>query len=165
MEQKIACVECRTNVSVPDSYADGDSIRCGTCHTAHRVVRTKGGVRLVIMDVTPLRENLQATEQRLSHLESELRTAQASVGIGANGLGVGFIYLLVKVAWEEHVITSGLIVTAIAIAIGVGILLEVANYLFLRKSREIERLTGEIAQCGDEVKELRRRIREATARR
>ena len=55
--ERARCVHCRSDITVPPSYAHGDHIKCGTCATKHKVVR--GDVlRLVIADVAPLREAL-----------------------------------------------------------------------------------------------------------
>src|SRR5438034_645918 len=107
-EQKGRCVHCRTDVIVPATYDEGDHIKCGACDTGHRVVRVNNVLRLVIADVTPLRETLRQNEQRLRNLEAELKDARASFGIGSLGIGVGVIYLLVKVAWENAAITAGM---------------------------------------------------------
>jgi hypothetical protein len=161
-EQKGRCVHCRTDVLVPASYADGDHIKCGACDTGHRVVRTNNALRLVIADVAPLRETLRQNDQRLRILEGEMRDARASFGLGANGLGIGVIYLLVKVAWDEETVTQGLIVTAVVIALVVGVLLELANFFFLQKRQKMTRLTEEIEQLNQDSRELRRQIREAS---
>ena len=135
MEQKGRCVHCRTDVSVPDSYADGDHIKCGACGTQHRVLRTGPQVRLVISDVGPLREELRAHQQRIARLENELGAARGSFGIGVNGFGLGIIYLLVQVAWEQQDLTQPLVINAVLIGLGTGILLELANFLFLSKRK------------------------------
>jgi hypothetical protein len=161
-DQKGRCVHCRMDILVPASYADGDHIKCGACDTGHRVLRTGNLVRLVIADVAPLRETLRMNEQRLRKMEDELQRARASFGIGVNGLGVGVLYVLVKVAWEEEAISTGLIVTAVFIAIGVGVLLELANFFFLQKRAAMARLNEEIAQLTADIRETRRLIREAS---
>ena len=101
MEPKARCVNCRTDIDVPASYTDGDHIKCGACGMQHRVQRTNGMLRLVVADVAPLREALRTNEQRLERLANELHAARGSFGIGANGMGVGVIYLLIKVAWDD----------------------------------------------------------------
>lgn len=164
MEQKARCVHCRTDVRVPESYADGDHIKCGACGTGHRVLRSETGLRLVLADVGPLRDNLRTNEQRLNNLAQDLREARASFGIGVNGLGIGVIYLLVKVAWEDKPLTQELCVTAGIIAVLVGILLEAANALFLQKRKAIVQISSEIERLETESRELRRRIREGTTR-
>jgi len=164
MEQKARCVHCRTDVRIPASYADGDHIKCGACGTGHRVLRSENGVRLVLADVGPLRDELKMNEQRLRNLEQDLREARASFGIGVNGLGIGVIYLLVKVAYEDKPLTRDLIVTACVIAFVVGVMLEVANMLFLQKRRAIIQISSEMERLEAESRELRRRIRESTVR-
>jgi hypothetical protein len=161
-DQKSRCVHCRTDVLVPASYADGDHIKCGACGTGHRVVRSNNIVRLVVADVAPLRETLRQNDQRLRILEADLRDARASLGIGINGLLIGLLYVVVKVAWDEEQITRGLIITAVVIASIVGILLELANFFLLAKRTKMTRLGEEIAQLNQDSRELRRQIREAS---
>jgi hypothetical protein len=162
-EQKGRCVHCRTDVLVPATYADGDHIKCGACDTGHRVVRTNNGLRLVIADVAPLRETLRQNDQRLSILETELRDARASLGLGVNGLLIGLLYIVVKIALDEEPLTKALIVTAAVIAVLVGTALELANFFFLQKRAKMTRLTAEIEQLNQDSRELRRQIREASA--
>jgi hypothetical protein len=161
-EQKGRCVHCRTDILVPASYADGDHIKCGTCDTGHRVARVNNVLRLVVADVAPLRETLRMNDQRLRALEGEMREARASVGLGAYGLGIGVIYVLVKVAWEDQIVDKELILTAVVIAVLVGVMLELANFFFLQKRNAIVRLTDEIEQLNQDSRELRRQIREAS---
>jgi hypothetical protein len=165
MERKAHCVHCRTSVAVPDSYADGDHIRCGACDTAHRVYRTNEILRLVIADVAPLRDALHANEAHIRNLEIELAAAQASWGIGVNGILMGLLYVVVQIVHEQRALDRGLIVNAVLISLGVGILLEVANFLFLQKRKAIVRLTEDITQLRAEGKEILRKIRESTVRR
>jgi hypothetical protein len=162
-EQKGRCVHCRTDVIVPASYAEGDHIKCGACDTGHRVTRTNNVLRLVIADVSPLRETLRQNDQRLRILEAELRDARASLGLGVNGLGVGVIYLLVKLAWDDAPATKGLFIMAGVIAVLVGAGLELANFFFLQKRTKMTRLTEEIEQVNQDSRELRRQIRESSA--
>jgi hypothetical protein len=162
-EQKGRCVHCRTDVLVPASYADGDHIKCGACDTGHRVVRTNNALRLVIADVAPLRETLRQNDQRLRVLEAELSDARASMGLGVNGLLIGLLYLVVKIAWDEEPLTKGLIATAVVIAALVGVALETANFFFLQKRTKMTRLTEEIEQINQDSRELRRQIRESSA--
>ena len=164
MEQKGRCVHCRTEISVPDSYADGDHIKCGACGTQHRLIRSAGALRLVIADVAPLREEVHANEQRLARLENELGAARGSLGIGVNGLGIGVIYVLWKLVREEQDLTQGLIITAAAIGVACGLLFELANFLFLAKRKLLNQLNGEIEALRVETTELQRKIREASVR-
>lgn len=165
MEQKGRCVHCRTDITVPDSYADGDHIKCGACGTLHRVIRGQTQLRLVVSDVAPLREELRAQQQRIARVENELQAARGSLGIGVNGLGLGLIYVLVQVAWEEQDLTQGLLITAAAIGVGSGLLLELANFLFLSKRKLINQLSDELTLMRGETKELQRKIREGSLRR
>ena len=76
--QKARCVHCRTEVSVPDTYAHGDHIKCGTCGTKHKVSRGEV-MRIVLADVTPLREALRENERMVERLEDEIRGARRSL--------------------------------------------------------------------------------------
>src|SRR5438445_278668 len=38
--QKARCAECRTDISIPSTYAHGDHVKCATCQTRHKVVRS-----------------------------------------------------------------------------------------------------------------------------
>jgi predicted membrane protein len=165
MEQKGRCVHCRSDMTVPDSYADGDHIKCGACATQHRILRTGSQLRLVIADVGPLREELLALQQRIARLDNELHAARGSFGLGVNGLGIAVIYVLVQVAWDQEDLTQRLLINAALIALGSGIFLELANFLFLSKRKLINQLSGELQLMRDETKELQRKIREGGLRR
>jgi hypothetical protein len=165
MESKARCVNCRTDIDVLATYADGDHIKCGACGMQHRVLRTNGALRLVVADVAPLRDQVRQNEQRIERLENELRAARGSIGIGANGIGVGVIYLLVKLAWDEQLLTRELIVNALLIALLCGVALELANFMFLSKRRLMDQLSEEIEIMTNETKELQRKIREGSLRR
>jgi polyhydroxyalkanoate synthesis regulator phasin len=159
--QTARCLNCRGEVQVPNTFADGDTIECGTCGVSLKVQRAGGGLRLVIADVTPLRDEMRSTQQRIRALESDLSRARASFGIGANGLGLGLLYVIAQVGLEEKQISAELIRTAVAVAAASGIGLELANYLFLAKRREMSRLSGEIAQLQSEVNQIQSKIRES----
>jgi hypothetical protein len=161
MEAKARCVHCRTDVIVPASYADGDHIKCGACGTQHRVVRTNVAVRLVIADVAPLREALTEHQHRIESLENQLQSARGSLGLGANGFGIGVIYVLLKIAWEDQPFSRELVVNAVVLSLMVGFALELANYLFLAKRRLINQLNTELTVMREETKELQKKIREA----
>ena len=165
MEQKARCVHCRSEVMVPASYADGDHIKCPSCETRHRLVRTAEGVRLVIADIGPLQDQLHMNEQRQRRLQAELAEAYASWGIGVNGFLVGLLYIVSKVALEDQIVDRAMLIYAAAISVVVGILLELANYLFLAKRKAISRLMADIAELQAESKEAQRKIRDAVARR
>lgn len=159
-KNRARCVNCRVEISVPETYAHGDHIKCGGCGTKHKVVR--GDVlRLVLADVAPLREQLQTNRERVARLEDELRGARRSLGIGVNGLGVGLIYALVQIGLENRLIDSALIRETVLVALTSGLLLELANYMFLAKRGQISRLSGEIEALRGEMRQLEQRIREA----
>jgi hypothetical protein len=158
---KARCVYCRSEIAVPDSYAHGDHIMCGSCRTKHKVVR--GDIlRLVLADVSPLQEALRTNELHLDRVEAELAHARGSLGIGANGFGLGVIYLLWQVTYGGETWTRSLIWSAVGVAVGSGILLELMNYLFLAKRRAISRLSLEIETARAESARLKQKIREAT---
>jgi len=155
------CVNCRSDIDVPDSYASGDRVPCGTCGTAHKLLRSGETVRLVLADLTAVREELRTNQAVVARLTSELAGARASFGLGVNGFGIGFIYVLVQVAWEEHPLDATLIWTAVAITVGVGVLLEAANALFLAKRHQITRLNQEIAEARTEGLKIQQKLRDA----
>lgn len=157
------CVNCRGEVMVPNTFADGDTIQCGVCGTSLKIQRA-GGLRLPIADVSPLRDEVKLLQQRLAGLEAELAKARASFGIGANGLGLGVLYVITQVAIDEEPITRTMLVSALAIAVLTGVGLELANLLFLAKRREMGRLSGEIAQAQKDLKQVQNKIRESLRR-
>jgi len=158
--QKARCVHCRSEVSVPDSYAHGDHIKCGACGTKHKVSRGEV-MRLVLADVTPLREALQENQRMAERLEDEIRGARRSLGIGVNGLGIGVLYVLVQVGLNDATLGAELAWKALGIAAAVGIMLELANHLFLAKRQKIQRLSLELQETREAGRHLQKVIREA----
>jgi hypothetical protein len=161
--ERARCVYCRTEVVVPASYAHGDHIKCGSCGTKHKVYRGEV-LRLVIADVAPLKEALRDVELRIERLEDELRGARASIGLGVNGLAVGVVYALYQVGTQEVEFSAALIWKSVAVALVVGVLLELLNYLFLAKRRRITQLSDEIEVLRSEGRQLDQKIREASRR-
>jgi hypothetical protein len=159
------CLNCKAEVQVPNTFADGEQLDCAVCGIALKILRPGGGLRLVIADLTPLRDEVRAKQGQIRDLEHDLARARASFGIGANGLGLGVMYVVARVGLEEEPLTSGLIAIGVAIAVVTGIGLEVANLLFLAKRREMTRLTEEIAQAQAELRESQRKIKESLAKR
>lgn len=157
------CLNCKAEVQVPNLFADGEIIQCASCRMSLRIVR-KGALRLVIADVSPLRDEVRFAQQRVAGLESELARARASFGIGANGLGLGVLYIVAQVALEEQELTTGLIGTAVAIALVSGAALELANYLFLAKRREMARLSADIQTLQGDIRLIQAKIRESLKR-
>ena len=158
---KARCAYCRSDVSVPDAYAQGDHIKCGSCGTKHKVVR--GDVmRLVLADVGPLQDALRANELHLDRLEAELAHARGSFGIGANGIGIAVIFLLWKVTYDSETWSKDLLWTAVGVAVFSGLLLELANYAFLAKRRAMSRVSLEIETAQAEGIRLKQQIREAS---
>jgi hypothetical protein len=158
--QRARCVYCRSEVAVPDAYAQGDHIKCGTCGTKHKVVRGDV-VRLVLADVAPLREKLMANQALVERLQDELTGARRSFGIGANGLGVALAWFLYQVAINEQVISLGLAVSSVLVGVAAGALLEALNYLFLSKRQRIKRISSELDDARAEGRQIQKLIREA----
>jgi DNA-directed RNA polymerase subunit RPC12/RpoP len=158
--QKARCVHCRADVVVPDSYSQGDHIKCGSCGTKHKIVRGEV-LRIVIADATPLREALQANRAMIERLEADMRRARGSFGLGVNGLGLALIYVLWQVGQKDRLVSVELGIEALGVAIVTGLLLELANYLFLAKRQKISRLSDEIAEAKKESRLLDQKIREA----
>ena len=159
----VRCTSCRSEVSVPDSYAEGAQIGCGTCSVQLRIVRT-GGLRLVIADPLALHETLRQVRMDISQASRELQIARASWGIGVNGFGIGVLYVVARVALDERELNRGLIVEAVVLSVLVGVLLELANSLFLAKRQAISRLTEQLRLAAAEQRELERKIRESSRR-
>jgi hypothetical protein len=155
------CVHCREEISVPAQYAHGDHIVCGACKTNHKVVRGDR-LRLVLADVTPLREALQQNEQLINRLGAELAHARASFGIGANGIGIAVAFVVYQVGWKDVQLSLNLLLNAVGVAIVSGLLLEAANWAFLAKRSSITRLSQEIADAQTESHRIRQQIRDST---
>jgi hypothetical protein len=158
--QKAPCVHCREQISVPDHYAHGDHVVCGSCRTKHKVVRGDR-LRLVLADVAPLREALAQNQQLVSRLEAELTRARASFGIGANGFGVGVIFAVYQVGVKGAHLSTNLLLNALGVAIVSGLLLEAANWSFLAKRGAITRLSAELEEARAEGSRIRAQIRDA----
>jgi hypothetical protein len=161
--QTARCDECRAGVPVPNDFAHGDALACRNCGAQLRVLRGERNAapRLVMADSAPLRTALDSTRQQIDKMQSELRTARASFGIGANGLGIGVLYVVTKIALEDQLLSQDLIVKAVGVAIAVGVLLEAANWLFLAKRKAISRLTTDLDAARAHCLSLQSRIREA----
>jgi hypothetical protein len=158
--QNARCVHCRSEIAVPDVYSHGDHIKCGSCGTNHKVVRGDR-LRLVLADPAPVREALQANEAMVERIEDELQGARASFGIGVNGLGIGVLYALAQIALEERTPSRELLMEALGVALLVGFLLELANFLFLAKRQKIRRLTADLDEAREESKRLEKILRDA----
>jgi hypothetical protein len=154
------CVNCRSDVSVPDTYAHGDHIKCAACGTRHKVQRGEN-LRLVLADVAPIKDALRANDQLLARLQEDLRTTRRSLGIGANGLAFGLAYLAWQIFYEGQLWNIGLVLNGVGIAAGAGLVLELANYLFLGKRARLSRIAAEIREAEEEGRRLQQRIRDA----
>jgi hypothetical protein len=158
--QKGRCVHCRSDMAVPATYAHGDFIKCGTCGTQHKVIRGEG-LRLVIADVTPLKETLKNNDAMVERLRDELHGARRSFGIGANGIGIGVAYAIYLVAFQEHALDTQLATKAIMAMVGSGVFLELLNYFFLAKRQRVKRLLADIEEAQANSNELEQKIRES----
>ena len=158
--QKARCIHCRAEVAVPDSYAHGDHIKCGSCGTKHKVSRGET-LRIVLADVAPLREALADNVRLVERLEDEIQGARRSLGIGVNGIGIGVLYAIVQIALNDRTIDSSLAWEAGGIALVVGIGLELANHLFLAKRQRLQRLSADLKEARDAGRHLQKVIREA----
>jgi hypothetical protein len=154
------CVHCREEIAVADRYAHGDHIKCGVCGTKHKVVRGDR-LRLVLADVGPLRDSLAQNQRLVERLEAELSHAQASLGIGVNGVGIGVAYAIYQVGFGGVPIGKELIWTSIGIALFSGLVLELANWSFLAKRSAMTRISHELEEARAEGQKLRQLIREA----
>ena len=158
---KSRCIHCRSDIAVPATYAQGDFIKCGTCGTQHKVMRGEG-VRLVLADVTPLKEALRSNNSMIERLQDELQGARRSFGIGFNGFGIGVTYAIYLVAFQEHTLDMELATKAIAAMVVSGILLELMNYFFLAKRQRVKRLSAELEEARQQSEELEQKIRESS---
>lgn len=158
--QKARCVHCRAEVVVPDAYAHGDHIKCGSCGTKHKVSRGET-LRIVLADVAPLREALADNVRLVERLEDEIQGARRSLGIGVNGLGIGVLYAIVQVGVNDRAISTALGWESFAVAVVVGVALELANHMFLAKRQRIERLSADLKEARDAGRHLQKVIREA----
>ena len=156
------CLNCRSEVMVPNSFTEGDTLQCSVCGMGLKIQKTGGGlIKLVISDVGPLRDEMKSTQQRVSALESDLARARASFGIGINGFGIGVLYVIAQVMLEDKNVSRDLLFNAAAIAIVTGIGLELANFFFLAKRREMSRISGEISEATREINSIQQKIRES----
>jgi DNA-directed RNA polymerase subunit RPC12/RpoP len=158
---KLRCAHCRSEIVVPESYHHGDHIKCGSCGMRHKVSRGDV-VRLVIADVGPLRDALQANQILTERLEAELRAARGSFGIGINGLGLGLIYALWQIMRNDRAIDATLAWEAVTVVVITGLALEAANFFFLAKRQRLRRLSTEIQEARAEGRTLQQKIREAS---
>jgi hypothetical protein len=159
--QRARCVHCREEVSVPDHYAHGDHVKCGSCGTKHKVVRADR-LRLVLADVGPLRDALTLNQQLVGRLEAELSRARTRFGIGVNGIVAGVIFALYQVGIRGAPLSMNLGLNALGIAVVSGLLLEAANWSFLSKRSAITRIQGELKEAREEGERIRQQMREAT---
>jgi DNA-directed RNA polymerase subunit RPC12/RpoP len=157
------CVHCRADILVPDAYQHGDHVKCGQCGTRHKVTRgEREGVRLVLADIGPLRDALKANENMVGRLEDELRGARHSIGLGANGLGIGVVYLIWQVALKDQPFSTGLLVQAVMVGLATGAALELLNYVALAKRKAITRISHDLEEAREEGRALQQKIRDSS---
>jgi len=157
------CVHCRADILVPDTYHHGDHIKCGQCGTRHKVTRgEREGVRLVLADIGPLRDALHANQTMVGRLEDELRGARHSIGLGANGLGLGVVYLIWQVALKDQPFSTGLLLQAVMVALATGVALELLNYVALAKRKAITRISHDLDEAREEGRALQQKIRDSS---
>jgi DNA-directed RNA polymerase subunit RPC12/RpoP len=157
------CVHCRADILVPDTYQHGDHVKCGQCGTRHKVTRgEREGVRLVLADVGPLRDALKANQTMVGRLEDELRGARHSIGLGANGLGIGVVYLIWQVALQDQPFSTGLLVQAVLVGLATGVALELLNYVALAKRKAITRISHDLEEAREEGRALQQKIRDSS---
>jgi hypothetical protein len=159
--QSARCIHCRSEVNVPEAYAHGDHIKCGSCGTKHKVSRGEI-LRLVLADTAPVREALQANEALQERIIDEIHGAQRSFGIGVNGIGVGVAYAIYEIAVKERMIGSDLLWAAVGVGLFAGIVLELVNFLFLAKRQRIRRLSSDLDEAREEGRRLQKMLREAS---
>ena len=157
------CVHCRADILVPDTYHHGDHVKCGQCGTRHKVMRgEREGVRLVLADIGPLRDALKANQAMVGRLEDELRGARHSIGLGANGVGIGVAYLVWQVALKDMPLSTNLLWSSVMVGVASGIVLELLNYVALAKRKHITRITADLDEARAEGRVLQQRIRESS---
>jgi len=157
------CVHCRADILVPDTYHHGDHVKCGQCGTRHKVTRgEREGVRLVLADVGPLRDALKANQSLIGRLEDELRGARHSIGLGANGLGIGVVYLIWQLALKDQPMSTDLVWQAVMVGLATGVALELLNYVALAKRKAISRITHDLDEARAEGSALQQKIRESS---
>ncbi len=157
------CMHCRADILVPDTYHHGDHVKCGQCGTRHKVMRgEREGVRLVLADVGPLRDALNANQTMVGRLEDELRGARHSIGLGANGVGLGVLYLIWQVALKDQPMSTGLLWQAVMVALATGVALELLNYVALAKRKAITRISHDLDEAREEGRALQQKIRESS---
>ena len=161
MSQKARCISCRVDITVPDSYAQGDHIKCGACGMQHKIIRGEN-LKLVLADVGPLKDSLRQNRALIQRLENDLRAARGSFGMGVNGLGIALIYILWQVGQQDRMFERALLWEALAVGLVSGLLLELANYLFLAKRTAMGRLSDEIDAALADAKQLEQKIREGS---
>ena len=65
----------RSDITVPDTYAQGDFIKCGGCATQHKIIRGDN-LRLVLADTGPMKESLRQNRALIERLEKDLAAAR-----------------------------------------------------------------------------------------
>jgi hypothetical protein len=155
------CPNCRGEVNVPTGFTHGDHIKCSSCGTGLKVSRGEA-LRLLYADISPLKDALRESQERIERLEDELRGARGSVGMGVHGLYVGAFYVGYQLFIKDQDLRLGLFAAGLGLAAGIAVALEVLNYFFLTKRKRITRLAAEVEDERRHGRELRQRLRDAT---
>jgi hypothetical protein len=71
------------------------------------------------------------------------------------------LYVIAQVMLEDKNVSRELLFTAAAIAIVSGVALELANFFFLAKRREMSRISKEIGEATREINSIQHKIRES----
>jgi hypothetical protein len=157
---KPRCVHCRSEVTVPPGYAHGDHVKCPQCGTRHRISRGDG-VRLVLADVTPLREALESNRQLVARLQNDLQRTIMTFGLAANGLVVGIFYVFFRAFLQGAPVDMRVIAQALGLSLAAAVVIEIVNYLYLGKRRRIDQIKADIEEARAEAGQLQQKIREA----
>jgi GAF domain-containing protein len=78
-----------------------------------------------------------------------------------NGFAIGVAYVLYQIGPKEQPFSADLVWQAVAIAAVSGILLELANLLFLAKRQKISRLSAELEEARANGRAIEQKLREA----
>ena len=92
------------------------------------------------------------------------RTVLLGFVVELGGLVEEQVAVVAQVMLEDKNITRELLLNAGAIGVVSGIALELANFFFLAKRREMSRLSGEIAAAQKEINSIQQKIRESLRR-
>ena len=163
---KARCVNCRTEIDDPAGLCPRRPHQVRHLrHQAQGAARRRpaaGAGRRQAPEGRPARQ----PDPWWSASRTSCRGARRSFGIGANGLGIGgdlpasYRSRLNEPAWSLGPASP----RGSASLVGTGLLLELANFLFLAKRQQMTRLSEEIQTARADGREIQRKIREAAGR-